>query len=298
MPAQGTQFAIPVELPVASPDDRINMRAIWSIFRRRIGTFLVVLCLVLAAGLVITLRQTPIFTARASVSLKGSQPVAPTTADDRSQLPTNPTDQFVDTQVAVIRSDGMGLKVASALGIEDRPTIRLETHERPDQIARLFGAKVRPSRMRSPEERRTAAIDYVKDGLDVSRTGSTYALEISIENEDPHEATRLATEYARQYAVAELGDQQAQTRAANTLIAQRLDQLRGRALAETAAVQRYRIANNLLGTTGISLTEQEISAYNQQVATRGSQPRRTVRAWRRRARSCARAPPATMSARP
>jgi capsular exopolysaccharide synthesis family protein len=267
MQNQGTQLAIPIELPVPSAADRIDMRAIWSIFRRRIGTFVTVLLLVLAAGLVITIRQTPIFIARSSVALKGSAPVAPTTSEERSQMSGNPTDQYVDTQVAVIRSDGMALKVATALGIEARADIRIDTPDRPGAIARLLGRQAEPPRTRSPDERRTAAIDYVKRGLDVTRTGSTYALEISIENEDPTEATRLANEYARQYAVAELGDQQTQTRDANTLIAQRLDQLRARALTETAAVQRYRVANNLLSTTGASLTEQEISTYNQQVAS-------------------------------
>ncbi|WBH17097.1 polysaccharide biosynthesis tyrosine autokinase [Sphingomonas radiodurans] len=242
------------------------MRSIWSIFRRRIGTFLAVLSLVVVLGVIITLRQTPIFIARSSVALKGAPPAAPPAMDERTPMPGNPTDQYVDTQVAMIRSDGMALKVANALAIESRQDIRVEAPDRLGQIARLLGQTEQAPRVRTAEERRTAAIDYVKHGLDVRRTGSTYALEISVESEDAAEATRLANEYARQYALADLGDQQAQTRDANTLIAQRLDQLRARALEETAAVQQYRIANNLLSTTGTSLTEQEISIYNQQVA--------------------------------
>lgn len=264
----GTQLAIPVELPLAGAgDDRIDLLAIWSIFRRRIGTFFAVLCLVALAGLAITLGQQPIFVARSSVALKGAPQVAPTSSDERAPPPSNPTDQYVDTQVAVIRSDPMALKVARALDVEQRRDIRLDISAAPGLIARLRGEHAPPVRVRTPEERRIAAIDYVKRGLDVRRTGSTYALEIAIESEDPREATRLANEYARQYALADLGDQQAQTREAYALIAQRLDQLRERALAETAAVQRYRIANNLLSTTGTSLTEQEISTYNQQVAS-------------------------------
>lgn len=263
----GTQLAIPFEYAAPVPEDRIDLRGIWSIFRRRIGTFLAVLMLVLLAGVIITLRQTPIYTARASVALKGTPPVAPPSLEEGGAPPSNPTDQYVDTQVAVISSDGMAEKVADALNLEARQDVRVAEASRPGMLARLFGSSGREARPRTGEERLLAAIDYAKRGLDVRRSGSTYALDIAVESEDPVEATRLANEYARQYALADLGDQQAQTRDANTLIAQRLDQLRARAQAETAAVQRYRIDNNLLSTTGTSLTEQEISTYNQQVAT-------------------------------
>ena len=47
---------------------------------------------------------------------------------------------------------------------------------------------------------------------------------------------------------------------------QRLGELRAQAQADTKALQQYRIANNLLSTSGASLTEQEISNYNQEVA--------------------------------
>ncbi len=46
----------------------------------------------------------------------------------------------------------------------------------------------------------------------------------------------------------------------------RIEQLRGQAQTDFGAVQRYRIANNLLSSNGTALTEQEISTYNQQVA--------------------------------
>ncbi|NEL74596.1 MAG: hypothetical protein G3W60_22015, partial [Xanthomonas perforans] len=49
------------------------------------------------------------------------------------------------------------------------------------------------------------------------------------------------------------------------LVAPRLEELRQQAHADTERLQRYRIANGLLSTSGASLTEQEISSYNQEV---------------------------------
>src|SRR5690606_11035557 len=48
--------------------------------------------------------------------------------------------------------------------------------------------------------------------------------------------------------------------------------LRGEVLEAETAVEQYRAANNLLTASGATLTEQEISTYNQQLATLRAQP--------------------------
>ena len=53
------------------------------------------------------------------------------------------------------------------------------------------------------------------------------------------------------------------TRQATAWLNQRLEELRGQVLADEAAVQQYKIANNLLSASGTNLTEAEISNYNQ-----------------------------------
>jgi succinoglycan biosynthesis transport protein ExoP len=54
-------------------------------------------------------------------------------------------------------------------------------------------------------------------------------------------------------------------------------ELRDQVQSADAAVQQYKIANNLLSAEGATLTEQEISGLNQQLATAraSSRPRPT-----------------------
>ncbi|WP_181814780.1 GumC family protein [Sphingomonas aracearum] len=248
-------------------DDRIGFRSIWSIFRRRLGTFLTVLLAVLALGLFITLRTEPGYTASASVALKGTpEQIAPSAPGDRMPVSTLPSDAYVDTQVAVITSDEMARRVAAALGTADLPKLAVDQPRR-GFLSRLLGtAPAAQPRQRTAAERMNAAVEYLKRMITVRRSGSTWALQIQVDSGDPKEAAQVANAYANAYANYDLSDQQAQGRRANELVAQRMEQLRAQALADTEAVQRYRIAHNLLSTTGATLTEQEISSYNQEVA--------------------------------
>jgi hypothetical protein len=112
-----------------------------------------------------------------------------------------------------------------------------------------------------------AALAWLRKGVVATRIGSTYGIAITFEDADPALAARVANTFAQQYTAGALDAKRRTARATTTTIAERLEQLRQQALADTAAVQRYRIANNLLSTTMGTLTEQEISSYNQAVTT-------------------------------
>lgn len=235
-------------------DDRIDLHNLWSIFRRRLGVFIAVLLTVVTLGLFLSLRQAPVYTASAQVSLVTRQePIVPSAAN-RTEPQGAPSETFVDTQVSLITSEKLAGMVADAL--------KLSGDQRIQSIQAAKDTGISP---------RQAALDYLRDRVSASRFGTTYALDIRFEDTDPVQAARFANEYAKQYTAGMLNAEQADNRQSNGVIAQRMDGLRERALADSAAVQQFRIANNLLSTSGASLTEQEISSYNQAVATAKSQ---------------------------
>lgn len=232
-------------------NDRIDLRLMLSIFRRRIGVFLAVLLAVLAIGATLTALQTPSFIANAEITLNSKvQPIAPAGATDRLEPASIPNETFVDTQVAIVTSEANIAAVVDGLGLARQPRF-------------ANGA--------TPAEARADALDYVRDGVSARRLGTTYGIGISFESTDPDEAARIANAFADQFTTGALGEKRDDARKSNALLSDRLNDLRDRALVDTAAVQRYRIANNLLTTTGSSLTEQEISAYNQQVTAARAQ---------------------------
>ena len=225
--------------------DRVDLRLLFAVFRRRLGVFLAVMLAVLGAGFVITALQPRTYTARAEVTLNSRlQSVAPTSTSDGPQQAAIPSEGYVDTQVAVVTSDANLAAVADSLGLA-----------REDRFA---------SKGASAKE---AALAWLRKGVVAARIGTTYGIAISFEDSDPARAARTANMIAQQYTAGALDAKRLAARQTTTTIAERLEQLRQQALADTAAVQRYRIANNLLSTTMGTLTEQEISSYNQAVTT-------------------------------
>lgn len=239
-PALGFESRVP---PPAA--DRVDLRLLFAVFRRRLGVFLAVMLAVLAGGVAVTALQPRLYTARAEVTLNSRpQAVAPTSANDGPQQAAIPSEGYVDTQVAVVTSEANLVAVATTLGLA-----------KDERFAN------------SPLGAQAAAMAWLRKGITASRIGSTYGIAITFEDSDPARAARIANTFAQQYTAGALEAKRQQARQTTTTIAERLEQLRQQALADTAAVQRYRIGNNLLSTTMGSLTEQEISSYNQAVTT-------------------------------
>lgn len=225
--------------------DRVDLRLLMAVFRRRLGVFLAVLLAVLAAGGVLTALQNKTYLARAEVTLNSrTQAVAPTSVSDGPVQAAIPSEGYVDTQVSVVTSEANLAAVADKLGLA-----------REERFAR------------SPLGAEAAAMAWLRKGVVATRIGTTYGIAITFEDGDAARAARIANTFAEQYTAGALEAKRLAARKTTTTIAERLEQLRQQALADTAAVQRYRIGNNLLSTTMGTLTEQEISTYNQAVTT-------------------------------
>lgn len=223
------------ETPLA-PVDRIDLSGSVSFFRRRLWLIVSIIALALVAGAAISAMQTRTYTATAVVSLR---PPPEAQAGASGVVATAPpaNNAYVDTQVEIIRSREMAEQVASGLAL-------------------LTG--------RTPREQR-GIVDELQGNVSAERSGESYALTIRYNGGSGTEAAERANEYARQFAGWELRLIRQQNQQSSEAIQQRLNELREQAQQDTAALQHYRIANNLLSTSGSSLTEQEISSYNQEV---------------------------------
>lgn len=218
--------------------DRLDLSESLSFFRRRLVWILAGLAIAVVCGLAISLLMPKTYTAQASVML--TQPSG--SLDDllgQTAAPTGLTGDLVDTQVEVIQSRDMATRVAEALGWTEG----------------------------LPAEERREVLDYIQSNIAVERSGSSYALSIQFDAESPEAAAAGANEFARQFANWEVSADREQNRESRRLVEARLSQLRDQAQEDTRQLQQYRINNNLLSTTGATMTEQEISSYNQQVVT-------------------------------
>jgi succinoglycan biosynthesis transport protein ExoP len=265
-PNDGGQLPAPIE-PRHSPDadDRLDLNALLDVLRRRARLFLGILAGVMALTVILTLNQQPLYTATSRVVLVMREETITPTISQKAAIPLS---DRVDTEVEVLKSRKLADKVAQALNLAEDPSFNPAlAPPGPIEalIAEFIGQKPEPAP--DPAETRRQIVDQLMHSLEVTRMGETYVMEIGITTTTPRNAARIANEYGRQYTQGQLQEKLDENRTASRFLASRLEELRAQAQSDTQRVQQYRIAHNLLSTSGASLTEQEISAYNQSVAS-------------------------------
>ena len=262
-PQPPMQQLLPAYAPRAAQSDRIDLRALFNTLRRRLGLFLGVLIATVLISLVITAQQVPLYSATSQVVLN-TRPEQVTPNMTGPSGAVLPTPDLVTTEAIVLQSRSLANNVAQALNLDNDPRFNRPRGGIVATLQKLIG--LGKPLTANVAAKRSDTIDRLLSDLNVSRLDETYALQIGFTTTDPQLAAKIANEYAVQYTRGQLTQKLEQNRAATSFLAERLEGLRQQAQADTERVQQYRIANNLLSTTGASLTEQEITSYNEQVA--------------------------------
>ncbi|MDE2570870.1 MAG: hypothetical protein KGM93_18365 [Sphingomonadales bacterium] len=217
--------------------DRLDIDGTVAFFRRRAGLILAVALAVVAIALVAVMTMQRTYRASARVMLTPDASAAGqagSTQADQAAI----SNQLVDTQVEIITSLDMVQRVASALHLADGLS----------------------------EAGREELYAGMQHNLSAQRTGESYALELTYDANSPERARDVVNAFVSQFTQWQLRADQNRNVEARQIVEGKLEKLQAQAQADTQALQYYRIANNLLSTSGASLTEQEISNYEQQVA--------------------------------
>lgn len=256
----------------SDPDqDRLNLRALLSLFRRQllmVGT-IIGICVLLA--LLVTQNSPRLYTANADILLKPTtESITPGTDDSADDRPKG--SEQIETEVQFIQSRDLAGKVFDQLALGRDPAFvsQITGAGRISGLLKSVGLKsdAPPPAPGTPaaDALREAAINLLKGGLVVKRISNSFALRLGVTSRDPALAAKIANGYAETYSDNQIATKVAGSRDAVAILRKRMEELRLQAQADFGAVQQYRIRNNLQSKSGTSLTEQEISAYNQQVA--------------------------------
>lgn len=235
--ANGTAVAKYGEYPLV-PADRMDLSESVSFFRRQLKLILSVAGAVLVVGLLISLFAGKTYRAESTVMLTNDAAIV-TQSTAATSAQSVLSSEVVDTQIQIITSQEMAKRVADKLGLTDG----------------------------LDAEGQRELLDQLQEHVSARRAGESYALAISYLSNDARAAADIANEYTRQFVNWDLDAERQRNVEARKIVEQRLAELRDQAQADTQALQQYRIRNNLLSTSGASLTEQEIATYNQEVTT-------------------------------
>ncbi|RAK56406.1 capsular biosynthesis protein [Phenylobacterium soli] len=259
-------------LPAMLPG-QLDLRRLVTTLRRRLRLFGAVAAAVLLATILITLQATPKYTATANVMLDPRKEKVTNVQDVLSGLPADSS--TVDTEVEVLKSRHLAERVVTALKLDQDPEFNPDVRAPSGLgavtagIKSLFGATA-PDQVRlsalEQQKHQERVVDNVLRGLSIKRAGLTYVINVSYESTEAAKAATIANKFAELYLLEQLEAKFEATQQATTWLNDRLAGLRNQVLADEAAVQQYKIANNLLSASGTSLTEAEISNYNQTLA--------------------------------
>ncbi len=258
-----------------------GVQKLMAIFRRRLRLFGGVVLSVLAVALVVIISQPPRFTASATVELltKKQQIVTVTPNQDAT-----PDSSSVDTEVEVLRSRAIALRVIRDLNLQQDPEFNprlrkpslLETAK--STLTGLAPDSVHSQTPAARTNEQQAVLDKVLSGLSVARAGLTYLINVSYTAASPAKAATLANAFTKAYLSAQLDAKYSDTTDANDFLNDHLKQLRAQVEQADTELQQYKIANNLMSSQGATLTEQEISTLDQQLAlTRAQEAEATAR---------------------
>ena len=223
----------------------IDLRQIWAEIRQRWLVITVAVAVVLILTAIAYLNTTPQYSATAQVALDRRD--IELARQDTETEPLTTDSASVDTEVQVLRSPELAARVVRALKLDRDPEFAGEWAGTP-----------------AGQE---AAMRTLLAGLEINRTGMSYAISVGITSPSPDKAATIANAVADAYVDGIVAGKQDTRRRDVNLLGNRLAQLRGDVMAAEAALAKYRADNNLLIVdTDRTASAQELSALNTQLA--------------------------------
>ena len=233
--------------------------ALTATFRRNLRLFSAVLLGVVAAAIVATCLTAPKYTATAGVLLDPRKRAVTGIQDVLSDLPADTS--VVDTEVEILKSRALAERVVATLKLDRDPEFNADIRA-PGPHGRAPAALD----ARELQARHEKVVENVLSRLKVVRSGLTYLIEVSFKSRSAAKAAQIANAFTDGYVLEQLEAKSAATRQANSWLSSQLDELRDRLLHAEEAVEQYKVANGLMSAAGNTLTEQEISNLDQQLA--------------------------------
>ncbi len=229
----------------------------WQILKRHRGSLVLITFLGAVLAVLVTMPQTPIYQATASIEIQRMNPqflgldqVSPVQEAgyiDNSDL---------QTQVKIIQSESLLARVLDKLGWTPPPepakpdTSRLSVWQR---ALKLGGPEVE-------REPRLAAIDYAADNLKVRLQTNTRIVEISVDSPDPKIAAQFANTMADEFIEQNLEARWKMTQRTSEWLSRQLEEMRVKLEAADERVRNYARRAGLVYTRDqeASIAEQKL----------------------------------------
>ena len=188
----------------------------------------------LLASIVYLATATPIFTADTQVLIESDVPH--TFREQAAESIVALDTPQVESQLAIIRSERIAEKVVSRLGLLDTPPVQT----RPSIVHRLYEAVFGARPKASDENRMAGEAARIRNNLDASREGLSYAINITYKATDPQTAAKVANAIADAYVDDQLDTRAQAASQGSKWLEGRIDDLRKQMNAAALDVQQFK----------------------------------------------------------
>jgi exopolysaccharide transport family protein len=240
---------------------------VWGFIRRQYLVFVIVTACSIGLGLVYLLTTPARYTAHAMMLIDSSK--LRVLQQQQVSFADTPLDTTqIETQVEVLKSEGLGLSVVKEMHLT-------EDAEFAGTGRRFWGTD---DSSQNPESRQSRALDAFLRQRTISRVGRTYVLDIAFTSLRPDRAAEIANGIAEAYIDDQLESKYRATRRASKWLQDRITELREQVSGVDRAVLDYKEKNKIVdiavapaagstNTSTRSLEEQQLAEISSQLST-------------------------------
>ena len=224
----------------------------------RAGWLPILLAIVAAAGLVIAMRVTTPAQYTATTQLlidPGGLQVVDNGVKASGQLGDAGL-LVVDSQINVLTSSELLLRIVESEGLDEDPEF-IE----PSFVGRMI-AEVKANigiHGSGPGDATLTALGALRSHVDVHRVDRSFVLEVGVSSNDREKSVRLANAITATYLELDQAARADATRRASSTLAARLGELGAAARAADDAVQAFRAAHNIVGSSGELVSDRQLT---------------------------------------
>lgn len=238
----------------------VDLREMALILRRRWRTVAAAPLSLIGLALIYLMAASTLYTATSTVLV---DPRRANVVDANQTVLSNfgTDDATIESQTLLIQSVAILQRVVEKLKLATDP----EFMPKPgmlDPIRRVFSSRG-PTAGASPEDTAKArSVEILQKRMKVTRQGTTFLVDISVNSEEPRKAATIANAIAESYFEEQVRAKYDATKIAANWLNGQIEGLKSRVVASEQAVEDFRAANNLAVSQGVTVNDQQITDLN------------------------------------
>src|SRR3984957_10911049 len=171
----------------------------------------------------------------------------------------------VESQARLITSNNVLLQVIQDTHLERDPEFGGDSKGLMSSLLGLFGIQTHSAG--EVQRGQTAALEALNRHISVKKTDRTFIVDIDVWSDDPAKAAMLANAISNAYLAESKSSQANAARRATTDLSGRLKELQERLRTAENTLAVYKAQNNFVGTQDTLISDQQLSASNQRLAS-------------------------------